>query len=73
MSDVQDNSVTIVFEPNSKKEVDQMAKELGTDTRGVITQALSIFRLIQGKTVHLLSPKAKLEIKTYANKPPLVD
>ncbi len=63
--------LTLNVKPESLEEINQMATKLGTNQAGVISQALALFKVIQGKKVLIQDPKTKvnLEINKYADKP----
>ncbi len=69
------DSETIILKPTpeSKQVMEQLSSSLGTDIKGVISQAVNLLRMVQGRTVVLKSQNEVWEIKNFEDKPVQVE
>lgn len=67
-----DNKLLVNIEPNTVALLQDLAKKLNTNINDVLSQAIGLFKLVQGRRLILEEPeKGKTyEIPTYRNQPP---
>ena len=63
------NAILLSFTHESMVEIEELAIKLNTNKSGVISQALSLLRLAQGRKVVLQDSSRSVEIKNYISQP----
>jgi len=70
---VDNNTIVLKFSPQSVRELKQLSRNLNDSSSGIISKAIALLQIVQGRTIILKEKKklVNLEIKKYADKPVL--